>query len=391
MKIQLDRKNLLAAFLLFALCISFFFPSERVTLMISLVRYFALIAGVTLLLVNSRIIEYRNNKLLFGFLPLIYYLYVYLISWNNQIGYANKNTFSALLQFFIIIGLFFHLWKRNPQLAYNILLIVFAILCIWDMIDIFYNPNGSAGIGQWLFGNKNNHSLYFCLFIYMLFLKCKQNYSLINKFFLLIFMILTTVSTVIMGSSTSISSILIVDTAVIIYLYYKSSLHISSYSVLIGALSLNVLVIIGQTDFLSNIVSLFGKDLTFSERTIAWSRALLLIQKKPIFGWGMIHGTYAKEMIGYSNAHNQLLDCIVTGGVILLIFFIIILFYLAANINRIEDNGIKIFNIIFFAALLIKMIFEQIAADYLFWILLIIMFCDMSMYHNEKEQTAVYG
>lgn len=387
MIIQINKKNFPTAFLLFTLCISFFFPSLKVTSLISIIRYISLMAGLAVLVMKNQSKPNKNTRFLFGLLPLMYYVYMYVISWHNEIEYANTKTLSAIFQFLIIISLFIHLWKRNRQLAYNVLFTVFLILVVWDIVDIFRNPNGGLGTNQWLFGNKNNHSLYFYLLIYTLFLKCKANNRFGNRVFLVIFMILTTFATILMGSSTSISSIFVVDIAIILFLFYKGRFHIKSFYILIGAWVLNIVLIIGQTGFLSNIVSLFGKDLTFSERTIAWSSSLVLIAQKPIFGWGMIHGSYAKQMIGYANAHNQLLDCVVSGGVILLVFFIFLLLYLAKNINQVHDSEAKLFNEIFFAALLLKMIFEQIAADYLFWVLIIIMLCDMSLYHNVKEQT----
>lgn len=385
MKLKIDFRNLPSSFILFLLIVSFFYPSSQSTNVISMIRYISMALSVIIIVIARDYLKSWQIPITWGLIPIVYYIYLYVVSSINGTSFYNNLALRAILQFFIILGLFFHQFKRNESQTYNALFFAFLFFAIWDYIDIIFHPTGSSSIGMWIMGNKNNHSLYYFIIIYLSVIKYRINQNIINALSILIITIMNTAVTFILNSSTSIVTILIIDLGIAAFFLYKGEFKIKCKIALIGFFILNIIVTLGHTSFLTNVVSLFNKDLTFSDRTTVWDRTLLMISQKPFTGWGLIHGTEAKTILGYSNAHNQLLDCMLCGGIILLTIFIISLFLIANRMDRAYERKFGIFNELFFCGLLVKMVFEQVAVDYMFWILFILILSFMQIETRGKE------
>lgn len=84
--------------------------------------------------------------------------------------------------------------------------------------------------------------------------------------------------------------------------------------------------IIFQANFIqifSSFLGLFGKDLTFSVRTYIWQRALELIPKKIVWGYG-ISDMFVPILGGVEHpAHNEILNVLYRGGVVSFAFIML--------------------------------------------------------------------
>ena len=82
-------------------------------------------------------------------------------------------------------------------------------------------------------------------------------------------------------------------------------------------------MIVGNVGFLGDFVQqAFGKDLTFTGRADVWTKALALIAQRPLSGWGYYDPDSASILYGrwdFANAHNQILESLVEGGLLFLL------------------------------------------------------------------------
>lgn len=82
------------------------------------------------------------------------------------------------------------------------------------------------------------------------------------------------------------------------------------------------LLIFRRMELFSAIVALVGKNITFSGRTLIWDSALRLLERLPVFGYGVSENTY---YVVYKNtpmeAHNMILSLLLQGGILLLALF----------------------------------------------------------------------
>lgn len=93
------------------------------------------------------------------------------------------------------------------------------------------------------------------------------------------------------------------------------------------------------------IVYVLQRNLTLTNRTIIWDRAIRFITERPIFGYGrenygpraLKFGFRAESPVGL-HAHNRLLETLYGGGIIMLGIFLWIFFYAASRLNKVKDT-----------------------------------------------------
>lgn len=162
---------------------------------------------------------------------------------------------------------------------------------------------------------------------------------------------------------------------------------------LIGYLVFDVIIIVGAATFLGPIVSkLFGKDLTFSGRTLIWPQVILKIWQKPVAGWGYMSGEESGNLFGnlaFSSAHNQLLNTLWQGGVILL-FIVMVLFLLTLNVYRKTTHKMETVAVLLVLVILVDMTFESILNVRATWLILLMLYnwgiCILNIYSNEMTR-----
>lgn len=80
---------------------------------------------------------------------------------------------------------------------------------------------------------------------------------------------------------------------------------------------------------ISFLLVLLGKEGTMSTRIGLWNKALELIGKHPLFGYGVFSSKQFNTMFGTSvgHCHNCILQLLLDGGIVLLVVYFILLIY----------------------------------------------------------------
>ena len=102
----------------------------------------------------------------------------------------------------------------------------------------------------------------------------------------------------------------------------------------IGAIIFVSIILFRRTDFVSPILDLLGKDMTFTGRLTIWDNAISCILNKPIFGYGVLTNDTMVNFLGRSSTgiwagathcHCQFLQIAFQGGFIALLLLISII------------------------------------------------------------------
>lgn len=106
-----------------------------------------------------------------------------------------------------------------------------------------------------------------------------------------------------------------------------------------------VLIIImrKQKMFAYIIEVILKKNLSFTSRTRLWDAALVLIEKKPLMGYGIEEKADVVLKTGFNNDsfHNFVLDYLYQGGVVVLVIWTAIMFILYILLKRVKDFRIR--------------------------------------------------
>ena len=142
----------------------------------------------------------------------------------------------------------------------------------------------------------------------------------------------------ILGSSTAtIATIIGAAGALSVVLFKKWNKEINAYFILCANFVFNALLIFGMTGFLGGIVhALFNKDLTFSNRTVAWGRAVT--------------------------------------NILQFVILVLLLITIAGKINRIQHRNLRFMCCMFFISVFIEMAFEVWLGLVFTWLMLLLIY-----------------
>lgn len=167
--------------------------------------------------------------------------------------------------------------------------------------------------------------------------KMKLNYALlvICSLFTLFFV----------ESKTSIVGILLLLT-----FYFIKSYRLRKWlglSFIIFYLLFQLVVVFVQQDLSDKkhityfVEEVLHKDLTFSNRTGVWTKSIKLIQESPINGYGYQSGSWYKERLEVTTAHNIILEQLITGGILGLSVFIIMIIAALRKYSMHPDSAMQ--------------------------------------------------
>lgn len=234
----------------------------------------------------------------------------------------------------------------------------------------------------WIFGSKNSHAFWYLMLDLLVGLKWYLYPSANNKLLMYVCLLTSVLSQIILASSTATVATTIGAIGVLSVVLPKRNRYIkkkiNAYFVVCANFVFNILLIFGMTGFLGTIVhTLFNKDLTFSNRTIAWGNAVKNILKSPITGTGILTSNEAKSVLGslsFMQAHNEWLQCLWQGGVVLFVVLIFVLLAIANKINKIQHSNLQFMCCMFFVSVFIEMAFEVWLGMTFTWLLLLLIY-----------------
>lgn len=263
---------------------------------------------------------------------------------------TDKNNFFAAFEFFL-----------------TLLLIINFITIIKYPTGMYMNSTGY--IENWFLGYKNTHILYIipCLLVSLLKSYCYDNKLHLRNYILFV---LSFISTMLVNNSTGLIGLVIISPVLFLKKVTNYTKIFNIYNFILAHIILFVSIIIlhAQNLFSFLIVDILHKDLTFTGRVFIWEKAIRLINKKTLLGYGNVSFEYNKYI--YST-HNMILGILHKIGIIGLIMFCILFFVVVKKIYKERNN--KICQMISFTlfAYLIMMLTEYYNFEYFIYILVI--------------------
>lgn len=381
MRLLLDLKVKKSSILLAVYLFSMFLPGYFLSPIMQMVSNIMMV-GVAIYLFS---VKYKPSR--FMILTICYFAYLIAITFIYHNKAADVHLIISNLKIVFMLCAIEYLLKRTPDSTINIMFFILITFVLIDFASIVLFPNGlyqteqiwnewsSSQEAHWIYGNKNNRIYWYVLLSIITWLRYIFNNK--SKVMVLITSGISIVAMMLVKSSTATIVAILVSVGVF-YLTYKkqTNLNMNSYGILVIYVCITVLILLGSTSLLKPFVEgVLHKDMTFTGRSTAWERVLLLIASKPVFGWGVIDSETATGLlksIAFVNPHNQLLNCLWQGGIILVFILSLIMTTTAFNIaktpNRPERTGIQFVWI----GLLIDMIFEVLLGTGATWICLLL-------------------
>ena len=323
----------------------------------------------------------------FMILTICYFAYLIVITFIYHNKAADIHLIISNLKIVFMLCVIEYLLKRTPNSTINIMFFILITFVIIDFASIVLFPNGlyqteqiwnewsSSQEAQWIYGNKNNRVYWYAVLSIITWLRYVFNNK--SKVMVLITSGISIVAMMLVKSSTATIVAILVSVG-FFYLTYKkqTNINMNSYGILVIYGCITVLILLGSTSLLKPFVEgVLHKDMTFTGRSIAWERVLLLIASKPVFGWGVVDGETATGLlksIAFVNPHNQLLDCLWQGGIILVFILSLIMITIASNITKIPNRSKRTGIQFVWIGLLIDMIFEVLLGTGATWIWLLL-------------------
>ena len=381
MRLLLDLKVKKSSILLAVYLFSMFLPGYFSSPIMQMVSNIMMV-GVAIYLFS---VKYKPSR--FMILTICYFAYLIAITFIYHNKAADVHLIISNLKIVFMLCAIEYLLKRTPDSTINIMFFILITFVLIDFASIVLFPNGlyqteqiwnewsSSQEAFWIYGNKNNRIYWYVLLSIITWLRYIFNNK--SKVMVLITSGISIVAMMLVKSSTATIVAILVSVGVF-YLTDKkqTNLNMNSYGILVIYVCITVLILLGSTSLLKPFVEgVLHKDMTFTGRSTAWERVLLLIASKPVFGWGVIDSETATGLlksIAFVNPHNQLLNCLWQGGIILVFILSLIMTTTAFNIaktpNRPERTGIQFVWI----GLLIDMIFEVLLGTGATWICLLL-------------------
>lgn len=232
--------------------------------------------------------------------------------------------------------------ERNIRQLFRAILFCLGILCISNLVTILLFPDGMYKTNftqNWLLGYDNGHVPYILplLCYYVLYAGARRTPHLR----ILAFVALVSASVYITWSATAV-----VGCTLFIGIIIMNEMNIRPkimhcYTYLLAVLAAFILIIfIRDMDLLRPLLEdVLHKDVVFSGRTIIWDSALAMIAIKPIFGWGVMEGTFSYASIHASHAHNYFLQIVLEGGVVGLCCFGVLVAVICKQLYKAKETS----------------------------------------------------
>lgn len=233
--------------------------------------------------------------------------------------------------------------------GFNFFFIFFVILNFLDMIFIRHALIGLTTT-TFIVGGKNQLAIFLSVALVFHCVVCQEQE--IKQFFnikSITYLLIIIMSAVLSKSSTCIITIAVVFLLYVLIALKKEGLLINPTGIMIIYIASWFAIVIFRIYYIfaNLLINWFHKDITLSHRTIIWDRAIELISKKPIFGYGLAESlnvfSVNHDFTGGNNnvwtalsGHNQFLQILYDGGLILMIIFFVVYFIATKKTKRIN-------------------------------------------------------
>jgi len=235
-----------------------------------------------------------------------------------------------------------------------------SILSIINFFAIILFPNISLmvdnryeSVYKGIFEHRNTLGLFMAMCILFSIYKIILNNKSIYSYFILV------VSIVNIVASKSVTCIIL---TLLCGLYYivsvKRKLKRTNIIILCGSIFLNSVLLLSNSISSNKILTVIGRDATFSGRTSIWQITIELIKQSKWLGYGyrsiwanqVFEQYYYGNLLGFgpSSSHNGVLDLFLELGILGAVVYLFFLINLIRRYNAQKNDGnIKSLNILF--------------------------------------------
>lgn len=304
--------------------------------------------------------NFKINKFLI--FVLLYELWIFIVTLFSNDGYVFKSFTNAIttISFTLLIV---NSYSINSIKTITIFKKVMVCLVFFQFLSELFFPNGLVAD---LYPKNLDNILFFvtldngtasltCLTILLLFLYRK--YMKFNIITFVIQILLCFVTALLSKSTTAIVGTIIIIILVTLVSKRKFKLFDNWRLILLIYFIISALILTNSS-IITNILSIFTDNTSFTGRNILWERSINLIKLSPFIGYGFKKIGYIKIWYGYFSSHNFILEMLLEGGIVALIFYLSIIHYSFVNINLIKDKNMKRTLILGFVILLICLLME---------------------------------
>ncbi len=321
-KLYLKKSEMLIFFLVF----SFIKPGlyEEIWLLDVFSNFCRLISS--LIIIYTYIVNRKKMSNTFFILGSMYIIILFFTVINK----ASYHTFITKCIFPMVVFLFFSCYISEIETILRIIIFWGEIYTYINFLTLIAYRDGiyqRIHIGNskcWFLGQKNEF-----MYFFLIFAVCSELYKMYSKSRVrsLILNIIMIVSAVLSNSINVLFVLVLFHSLCFFYKYYKLKI-INSIILFIGNVILWFTVTFESIylPVFDKILNVFGKNITFSGRTIIWERLIELMQHRILWGYGTQGSEQTISLIGVSyalNIHNTVLQYLFYGGLITVILFII--------------------------------------------------------------------
>lgn len=275
----------------------------------------------------------------------------------------------------LLPALFFLAFEDDFYTILRIIYVVLGVLTLANLITIIAFPNGMYVTGvtnmayeNWLLGFKNKHIVFYLPLMLATFCLIEKEGLSWDKVVALASIVL---ASILAGSSTAIVCMVILVVLSFVP-FFRARYHVfNPRTYLIVGILLFVFIVLvrAQGSVLGSIVESFGKDMTFSNRTLEWDIALASIAESPIIGNGYLsidarHMLYVSQSV--MSAHDQLLEYAFVGGLFLVAVYLLANILLVKHLQAYAAKHVVQFAAAIYFGMLIVMLTE-VYEDILFY------------------------
>lgn len=245
-----------------------------------------------------------------------------------------------------------------------------------------------SGLPADLYTNNSSNALYFMtldngtasltilavtfIFLKDRYCKVKKNQQVTLR------LMICLVTAILSGSTTAVfSTLLVILVPAFIKLLNKHSTFDRPITWVLSYLVIFIFVIIGGYNSIFNTIftTLTGKQ-GFTGRVFLWDKALNLITKSPVIGYGRQTQNYISAWGGNFSSHNVILEMLLQGGIIAVILWILCIIVSTKNVRLSNDRYlIRVLLSAMFIILIALMMEITVFSVYLFTILAMLNEC----------------
>lgn len=280
--------------------------------------------------------------------------------------------------------------KQSLDTALKATELLFGTISILGILVIIVFPLGLLRGTRvydaiYLTGGKNTAFPFYYLFLLSLFLFYNSTRSVKGlPSFWYVPMALMMICAVICQSMSTLVALFLMALFSVLFVTVKP--EFKTYLPVIILYCLLALIYIGTNiPVVSNLLGVFGRNSTFSNRTTIWSQAFEYIAKSPFFGSGdkltFVIGTNTTD-----HAHSWYLDTLTKYGVFTLTFFLAIVGCTYRNISHIKYKPLRCYIGMFLLVYLYHMGFDDYNFNFAIFSILVVNHFSVQINKSELEK-----